>query len=178
MSSHTPDVISLDSKFETTPTSLETLETDGIAPTTATTTSTATVSAVVPPDDSQLKLSPAKTTTRFALLRDVLKDIGISPCEEKQDLCYLRVDRDTLLDPATVTKLINHRDVLKQAYSTAKLSCLHSNGVHKQKTPGVCLVRQLLKANGIRMVPQTESIGYDSGSGKKLVRRWYLLTPI
>lgn len=59
-------------------------------------------------------------------------------------------------------------------YSSAKLSCMHANGADKQKTPGVCLVRQLLKANGFRMVSQTESLGYE-GSGRKIVRRWYLV---
>lgn len=93
----------------------------------------------------------------------------------RQDLCHRRIDRDTLLDPATVQRLLIHREALKRAYSTSKLSCLHANGVEKQKTPGVCLVRQLLKANGVRMVPQTESMGYEPGSGRKRVRRWYLL---
>lgn len=120
----------------------------------------------------------ASHEARFQLLVRVLHEVGVtSSAHRASELCYRRIDRDTLLDPALVTKLVGYQDELKKAYSTAKLSCLHKNNIDKQKTPGVCLVRQLLKANGIRMLPQTESMGYDLGSGRKLVRRWYLLQP-
>ena len=98
----------------------------------------------------------------------------MKPFDTRQDLCHSRIDRDTLLDPVVVQKLLSRKAELKTGYSTAKLSCLHANGADKQKTPGVCLVRQLLKANGFRMEPQTESLGYE-GSGRKIVRRWYLV---
>ena len=98
----------------------------------------------------------------------------MQPFDTRQDLCHRRIDRDTLLDQVVVQALLRHKTSLKTGYSTAKWSCLHANGADKQKTPGVCLVRQLLKANGFRMEPQTESMGY-SGSGRKIVRRWYLV---
>jgi hypothetical protein len=123
--------------------------------------------------------TPHASQERFRLLLEVLKDVGFQPPHGTvQDLYYRRIDRDTLLEPGLVSKLIGRQEELKRVYSTAKLSCLHKNNIDKQKAPGVCLVRQLLKANGIRMVPQTESIGYEPGSGRKLVQRWYLLQPI
>ena len=114
-------------------------------------------------------------TTRWTLLQTILADIGMTSIETRHDLCHQRIDRDTLLDSTIVNTLLTRKPALKQAYSTAKLSCLHANGADKQKTPGVCLIRQLLKANGFRMVPQIESMGYGGEGCRKVVRRWYLV---
>lgn len=118
-------------------------------------------------------------TTRASLLRAVLRVVAPavnaehSPPEDLTDVHGLCIDRDTLLDPSLTAKLVQHRDALKQAYHTSALSCLHQNSTQKQRAPGVCLVRQLLKANGLRLAPRVQSMGYDKATGKKRVRRYY-----
>lgn len=121
----------------------------------------------------------APTTTRAALLRTVLRLVAptmkadhASPAD-LTDVHGLCIDRDTLLDPLLIDKLVQQREALKQAYHTSALSCLHQNSTQKQRAPGVCLVRQLIKANGLRLAPRVQSMGYDKATGKKLVRRYY-----
>ena len=121
----------------------------------------------------------APEATRAALLRQILHVVapevaaGHAPATDLTDVHGLCIDRDTLLDASLTTKLVQHRDALKQAYHTSALSCLHQNSTQKQRAPGVCLVRQLLKANGLRLAPRVQSMGYDKATGKKRVRRYY-----
>lgn len=136
-------------------------------------------------DPSETTIATAATpgavpaTTRAALLRTVLRVVAPAvnadhtPSEDLTDVHGLCIDRDTLLDPSLTAKLVQHRDALKQAYHTSALSCLHQNSTQKQRAPGVCLVRQLLKANGLRLAPRVQSMGYDKATGKKRVRRYY-----
>ena len=121
----------------------------------------------------------APEATRAALLRQILHVVapevaaGHAPTTDLTDVHGLCIDRDTLLDASLTAKLVQHRDALKQAYHTSALSCLHQNSTQKQRAPGVCLVRQLLKANGLRLAPRVQSMGYDKATGKKRVRRYY-----
>ena len=137
--------------------------------------------AVDPPDTTLAAPSQGAlpATTRAVLLRTVLRVVeptvnaDYNPPEDLNDMYGLCIDRDTLLDPLLTAKLVQHRDALKQAYHTSALSCLHQNSTQKQRAPGVCLVRQLLKANGLRLAPRVQSMGYDKATGKKQVRRYY-----
>lgn len=137
--------------------------------------------AIDPPETTLTAPTPGAVpaTTRASLLRAVLRVVAPavnaehSPPEDLTDVHGLCIDRDTLLDPSLTAKLVQHRDALKQAYHTSALSCLHQNSTQKQRAPGVCLVRQLLKANGLRLAPRVQSMGYDKATGKKRVRRYY-----
>ena len=145
------------------------------------TTSSAGGEDVDPTDTALAVPTPGAVpaTTRAALLRTVLRVVAPAvnadhtPPEDLTDVHGLCIDRDTLLDPSLTAKLVQHRDALKQAYHTSALSCLHQNSTQKQRAPGVCLVRQLLKANGLRLAPRVQSMGYDKATGKKRVRRYY-----
>ena len=125
----------------------------------------------------------ASATTRTALLRTVLRLVAPTVKVDAQpddltDVHGLCIDRDTLLDPTLIDKLVQQREALKQAYHTSALSCLHRNSTQKQRAPGVCLVRQLAKANGLRLAPRVQSMGYDKATGKKQVRRFYEVVPV
>ena len=134
-----------------------------------------------PPTPSIVPTTPsvAPEVTRAALLRKVLCVVAPevnadhTPVDDLTDVHGLCIDRDTLLDMSLINKLVQQREALKQAYHTSSLSCLHQNSTQKQRAPGVCLVRQLLKANGLRMEPRVQSMGYDKATGKKRVRRYY-----
>ena len=114
---------------------------------------------------------------RVSLLRNALSMINIhfKKCSE---LYYQVIARDILLDSKVNDSLLAMRKVLKTAYHSDMLSCLHSNSSLKQRFPGVCMIRQLLKANGMYMRPKLESMGYDKSTGKKRIKRYYIITPI
>ena len=116
------------------------------------------------------------STERNELLRKVLSRVSIS-FMEPSELHYQVIARDTLLDKKVVDNLLNLRNALKSHYHSDMLSCLHSNSAQKQRFPAVCMVRQLLRANGMSMRPRIESMGYDRNTGKKLVKRYYMITP-
>ena len=117
------------------------------------------------------------STARNELLRKVLSRVNIS-FTQPAELHYQVIARDTLLDKKVVDSLLSLRHALKSSYHSDMLSCLHSNSAQKQRFPAVCMVRQLLRANGMCMRPQIESMGYDKNTGKKLVKRYYVIAPV
>ena len=122
----------------------------------------------------------AEPVSRTGLLRRVLAEVDTSiPVNgAPTDLHGHCVDRAALLDPSLVARIVGHRDALKRTYHTSALSCLHGNSTTKQVAPAVCMVRQLLKANDLRLAPRVQSQGYDKATGRKLVRRYYEITAL
>ena len=114
---------------------------------------------------------------KIALLQQLLSCINIS-FKEKDELFYHIIPRELLLNKETIRRLMKKKKMLKSIYHSDMLTCLHSNSEEKQRFPGVCMIRQLLKTNGMLLRPKVESIGYDSGTGKKLTKRYYIIIPI
>ena len=114
---------------------------------------------------------------RNELMHKVLSRINVH-FKEVKDLHYQIIPRDVLLEKKVVESLLSMRNLLKSHYHSDMLSCLHSNSDKKQRFPAVCMVRQLLRANGMSMRPKLESMGYDRKTGKKLVKRYYVITPV
>ena len=90
----------------------------------------------------------------------------------------LEIDRETLKDKNTVDKYYSMIPSLKKIYNSDMFSCLHKNSLEKQRQPGVCMMRQLLKANNYKMKPKIYNLGYNKVNGKKLVKRTYLIQKI
>jgi len=117
------------------------------------------------------------SSERHELLRKVMNRVSLS-FAHPSDLHHQIISRETLLDKKVVDGLLGMRRTLKAHYHSDMLSCLHANSAQKQRFPAVCMVRQLLRANGMKMRPKIESMGYDRNTGKKLVKRYYVITPI
>jgi hypothetical protein len=113
---------------------------------------------------------------RISVLRKVLKVVDIN-FVQISDLHHTAIVRDVLVDRKNVSRLVKMRKEIRRYFHSDMLSCLHMNSTEKQKNPGICMVRQLLKTISVKMVPRCLSIGYDKRSGKKLVKRYYILIP-
>ena len=114
---------------------------------------------------------------RNELLRKVLARVNVS-FSSLPDLHNQIIPRDMLLDKKVVEALLGFRDVLKTHYHSDMLSCLHANSAQKQRYPAINMVRQLLRANGMNMQPRIQSMGYDRNTGKKLVKRFFVIAPV
>lgn len=117
------------------------------------------------------------SSERDELMRKVLRRINVH-FKEVSELHYQIIPRDVLLDKKVLDSLLTMKDALKTHYHSDMLSCLHSNSEQKQRFPAVCMVRQLLRANGMCMRPKLESMGYDRKTGKKRVKRYYVIMPL
>ena len=115
--------------------------------------------------------------TKVDLLKQLLSVININ-FNKKEEIYYHIIQRDVLLNKETVKKLMKKKKMLKSIYHSDMLTCLHSNSEEKQRFPGVCMLRQLLKTNNMHLRPKVESIGYDTGTGKKLTKRYYIIIPV
>ena len=91
--------------------------------------------------------------------------------KSESDLFSVLVQRDLLLRVDIEQKLAELINSLKGKYKSSKLNCLHQNRDHKQKFPGINLVRQILRCNGYHLKPVIYSRGYCKHSGKKIVDR-------
>ena len=94
------------------------------------------------------------------------------------DLFSLTISQDKLKDKELINKLYEKIDDLKIFYNSNMLTCLHKNSLHKQKFPALNMLRQICKCNGLKMYPFVISRGYDKVSGRKIIDRYYKITPI
>ena len=94
------------------------------------------------------------------------------------DLFSLTISQDKLKDKELINKLYEKIDDLKIFYNSNMLTCLHKNSLHKQKFPALNMLRQICKCNGLKLYPFTISRGYDKVSGRKIIDRYYKITPI
>jgi len=92
------------------------------------------------------------------------------------DLEGIVIDRDDLLQVSLIQYYYSLIPFIKQHYYSDMLSCLHQNSLQKQRFPAICMLRQMCKLNGIRMVPKVISMGYEKSTGKKIVKRLFTLT--
>ena len=102
-------------------------------------------------------------------------NIKISSLEQIDNL---EIDRESLKDKKIVEKYYALIPELKKIYNSDMFSCLHKNSLEKQKQPGVCMLRQILKANNFKMIPKIYNLGYNKTNGKKLVKRTYYINKI
>jgi hypothetical protein len=96
--------------------------------------------------------------------------------EHPSNLVGVKIQRDFLLESGvydTLTEIVNE---FKGVYSTSGMRCLRSDA-HAQKHPVLNLVRQISKANGLVLVPNAVSAGYDA-RGRKIVKRWFEVRPM
>ena len=98
--------------------------------------------------------------------------------ENLEELYDIEIDRDLLLK--NETKLEYDKLILefKALYKTSRLNCLHQNRNSKQKFPQINLLRQILKCNNLKLKPKTISLGYFKITGKKMVKRSYIIKQI
>ena len=107
-------------------------------------------------------------------MQNLFKIINID-IENIQDIENKEISRDILLKQNVnqeYTKLI---DECKEIYKSSKLTALHQNRLDKQKYPAINLLRQILKCNNYRLKPKIVSLGYSKISGKKLIKRSYII---
>ena len=113
------------------------------------------------------------------LLIDLFQSLDLDLNVNKlDDLFSLTISQDKLKDKELINKLYEKIDDLKIFYNSNMLTCLHKNSLHKQKFPAPNMLRQIWKCNGLKMYPFVISRGYDKVSGRKIMDRYYKITPI
>lgn len=114
---------------------------------------------------------------RISLVRKMLGQINIVFGKQVNEILYQVISRSMLVDARVVQQLMLLRSDMRVCYHSSMLSCLHTNSIEKQRNPGICMVRQILKVNGMRLQPKQQSMGYDASTGKKNVHRYYIVMP-
>ena len=113
------------------------------------------------------------------LLIDLFQSLDLdSNINNLDDLFSLTISQDKLKDKELINKLYEKIDDLKIFYNSNMLTCLHKNSLHKQKFPALNMLRQICKCNGLKVYPFVISRGYDKVSGRKIIDRYYKITPI
>ncbi len=112
------------------------------------------------------------------IMKKMLSIIGIK-YDNIDDIIGISLERDTLLDDNIVSNLMSLQDqLLTSGYKSGKLTSLHKNNVSHQKFPGINMVRQILKCNGLKLTPRVISIGYNTETGKKITKRLFQINDI
>lgn len=110
----------------------------------------------------------------FDILKQLLKIINVN-ISSISDIENKEIDRDILKNKEVINQYYFLIPELKKTYNSDMFTCLHKNSLIKQKQPGVCMLRQILKANNFRMIPKIYNLGYNKNTGKKIVKRTYML---
>ena len=106
-------------------------------------------------------------------LLDILKKYNII-IEDNNLISGLIIPREILLSKEKFTELSDEIKIIKKKFSSSRLTALQSTAKENQKWPLLNLVRQLLKASNIRMIPKRICDGYDK-NGKKKFKRYFIL---
>ena len=106
-------------------------------------------------------------------LLDILKKCNIV-IEDNNLISGLLIPREILLSKEKFIELSDEIKIIKKKFSSSRLTALQSTAKDNQKWPLLNLVRQLLKASNIRMVPKRVCDGYDK-NGKKKFKRYFIL---
>jgi len=106
-------------------------------------------------------------------LLDILKKCNII-IEDNNLVSRLLIPREILLSKEKFVELSEEIKNIKKKFSSSRLTSLQSTAKDNQKWPLLNLVRQLLKASNVRMVPKRTSNGYGK-NGKKKFRRYFIL---
>tara|TARA_B100001989_G_scaffold121900_1_gene85903 strand:- start:59 stop:505 length:447 start_codon:yes stop_codon:yes gene_type:complete len=108
------------------------------------------------------------------LLKTMLNIIDIE-FEELDDLVNTIIVRDFLLKEDIEDKFIALQNNIKEVgYSSSKLTSLHKNSVYSQKFPAINMLRQILKCNGLKLLPKKEYNGYTA-MGHKIINRYFII---
>jgi len=105
-------------------------------------------------------------------LLNILKKCNII-IEDLKLLNGLIIPREILLSKDKFLEFDEEIKKIKKKFSSSRLTSLQSTAKN-QRWPLLNLVRQLLKASNIRMVPKRICDGYDK-SGKKKFKRFFVL---
>ena len=127
------------------------------------------------PINENTLLSKNTETQKYELLLKLLKIINID-IEEKNSLLNYTFERDILLEQTVVDKYYDMIKNLKENYTSDVLTCLHMNSTIKQRFPGINMLRQILKCNGLKLKPKVVSMGYIGDV--KIVKRFFTIVPI
>lgn len=119
-------------------------------------------------DNNNLKLINLKKIFKII-------DIDISTLE---DIKNIEIERNVLLNENINNNFNKLLEECKDIYSSSKLTSLHNNRESKQKFPGINLLRQILKCNNLKLTPKITSYGYNKNTGKKLIKRSYIIIKI
>ena len=109
------------------------------------------------------------------LLIELLNLININNINNIDSIKNIVIERDILLENNIISQYKNMIVKLKDFYYSDMMNCLHKNSSTKQKFTAINMLRQVLKANNFRLEPHTQSMGYDKSTGKKLVKRYFVI---
>ena len=114
------------------------------------------------------------SNNNLELIKKLFDPININ-FETLDELENIEIDRDLLLKD----NIKNTYDALipefKALYKTSRLNSLHNNRSVKQKYPQINLLRQILKCNNFNLKPKIISLGYSKITGKKMLKRSYVI---
>jgi len=116
-------------------------------------------------------------TRRVLLLKKLMAILNVH-FVKLEELHYCAISRDLLLDTSTNLKFQSLKSLLKLEYHSDMLTCLHENSLRKQKNPGICMVRQILKTHDLLLKPVVVFVGYDKRNGKKVTRSYFNILPV
>lgn len=124
--------------------------------------------------DDNVKIISIKDQN-IELLKNMLKIIDVE-FEHLDDLINTIIVRDFLLREDIEDKFIAlQNDIKEVGYSSSKLTSLHKNSVYSQKFPAINMLRQILKCNGLKLLPKKEYNGYTA-MGHKIINRYFIIT--
>ena len=127
------------------------------------------------PINANTPISKNTETQKYELLLKLLKIINID-IDEKDSLLNYTFERDILLDQNVIDKYYEMIKNLKKNYTSDILTCLHTNSTIKQRFPGINMLRQILKCNGLKLKPKVVSMGYIGDV--KMVKRFFTIVSI
>ena len=94
--------------------------------------------------------------------------------EDEEIINGMIIPREILLRKEKYLELEEEINKIKKKFSSSRLTALQKTAKTNQKWPLLNLVRQLLKASNIKMIPKRQSNGYDE-TGKKKFKRFFIL---
>lgn len=106
------------------------------------------------------------------LIIEMFNELGYI-IKTEQDLFGLSIPVEKLKDPELIKKFYSIIPKVKSKYKSTSLTCLHKNGVSKQKFPAINFIRQILKCNGYLLNGYYICNGYNKQNGAKLLNRFY-----
>lgn len=110
------------------------------------------------------------------ILKNMLNFLKIK-YDNIEDLIGKEIDRDDLLTKNIIEYYQTFQHDLKLGgFSTGKLTSLHKNNLVKQRFPAINMLRQVLKCKKLWLKPKVESKGYNKKTGKKFVKRSFIIS--
>jgi len=106
------------------------------------------------------------------LIIEMFNELGYI-IKTEQDLFSLSIPVEKLKDTELIKKLYSIIPKVKSKYKSTSLTCLHKNGVSKQKFPAINFIRQILKCNDYQFNGYYVCNGYNKTNGAKILSRFY-----